>query len=306
MARSPRAERAAGKRRRAAQAARAAAGEEPLDVARKRRRDPRAELDAFIARFPQPSPVALALSLAAVVLGNAYLLWRVWRGELGMSGIVVLVLAEGVLLSLLAFAQHRFVPPAQRLARECDHFGLPQRAIGWIAFVIGVGGAYAVWAAFLGETAQLRAFASSLHPWRAAGLHIALGATAFFALAGLVADHRHYRRAGPPFVSSVDLEATARRITFGYGALVLAIPLVGSVMLALHGIPRLLRGRDSKAWQLVGGLSVIAVFFGAFHALAFAVDSGRTGWASVYLAGKAIVESLFVLLPVLARRAARG
>jgi len=268
------------------------------------RKGRRAELDAYIARFPRPSPAALVLSLASVVIGNGYLLWRVWQGELRMSGIVLLVLAEAVILSIVAAAQRSFVPAAHRMKSDGAHYGLPAKVISWIGFIIGIGGAYAMWAYLLKEWEAVVGYFSSWQPWRESGLHIALAVTLLFAVFGLVADHVHYRRAGPPLVSSVQLESTARRITFAYGAIVIAVPMFGTLAFALWAIPRLIGKRDTKAWNFIGGMAVIAVFFATFFGLARLVDSGVFGWALVYLWGKTLVEGLFVALPVLAKRPA--
>jgi hypothetical protein len=268
------------------------------------RRPSRLELDAFIKRFPQPSRAALGFTLAGVLIGNGYLLWQIVQGVLPLSGLVLLVLAEAVLLSLLTGAHRQFVPAEQRMADSHMHYGLPDTITTWAAALIGVGGFYAVWALVLNETEVLRLYLSSVAPWKNSGLHVALGITLLFAMGGMVADQLHFRRAGPPFVSSVQLEAATRRTTLLYGVIVVAIPTIGGTLLAIRGASRLIGKRDSESAHLLGGLIVIGTFFGIAYALTSAMRQGPLGWAAVYLLGKLMVEMLFALMPVLAQRAA--
>jgi hypothetical protein len=262
----------------------------------------RAEFDAFVARFPRPSRSALVISLGNVVCGNTYLLWCVSKGELRFIGIVLLVLIEGFLLSLIVLAQRAGVPPERRMERAYEHVTLPTKAISWIAFMVAMGGAYLFWAFQLEETTILLGFLTSLDPWRAFGMDVALGVTLLFALFGFLADQTHYRRVGPPLVSSVEIDANARRIVFAYGAIVIAIPLIGTLVAAIWVIKRLIGSRDTQLWNFVGGISVLAVFFITAHAVAGAAASGPLGLAAIYLWGKTLVEGLFLMLPVLAEQ----
>jgi|CXWL01.1.fsa_nt_gi hypothetical protein len=261
------------------------------------------ELKAFVRRFPVPSSIALGINLACIVFGNAYLLWLVWGGQLSLTGLILLVFTEGVLLSTLEALQRRSVPAAHRLQSEVVQT-LPQQAIGWIGYAVGIGGAYFMWIFLTKETAVLDAYCTSFDAWRDSGLDIAIGMTLLFATAGLFADQAHYRRSGPPLVSSVSLEALTRRITFTYGAFVFAIPLFGLTALAIWAIKRAVGKRDGDGWNFLGGVAVITAFFSIFFAMAKTIDSGPHGWAAVYLSGKAVVEGLFAFLPVLAKRAA--
>ena len=266
----------------------------------------RDELAAFIARFPQPGRLALAFHLACVVIGNAYLLWLVWQDRLSLTGVVLLVLVEGLLLTMLEVLQRVRLPPAHRLAADYAHYGMPQKFLSGLGLVFGIGGAYALWVVVLDETSVLASFFSSLDAWRAAGLPLALGITMCFAIVGLVADHYHYRRAGPPLVSSVAMEATARRMTFIYGAIVIALPMIALVALITWAVRRYGKRRDDPLWNFIGGIAVLAAFFSGFAILASTAGSGPHGWAAIYLLGKVLVEALFVLMPMLARRAARA
>ena len=272
------------------------------DANRPRKRA-RTELNAYIERFPDPGPASLAFSMACVALGNLYLLWLVWIGRLSLAGLVLLVLVEGVLLSLVEAAQRWRLPPEHRWSLEHERVGLPQKVISWIAFVFGIGGAYLLWAFLLKQTDALLAFATSVQPWRDAGIDLAVAITMAFAVAAWLADQRHYRQHGPPFVSSVATSAMTRRITFMYGAMLIPLPLFGGLALALQAIKRLAGDRNDKHTNLLGGLAVIGAFFGLFFALAAAVKSGARGWAAVYLLGKFVAECLFAAMPLLARRA---
>jgi hypothetical protein len=265
------------------------------------RRRTGAELRALIARFPLPGPTALAINLACIVFANGYLLWRVWHGDLSLTGLILLIVAEGLLLTMLEAAQRATVPAEHRMRYEVESISLPGRIVSWTGAVIGIGGAYLLWIVLMQETELLLAFATRLAPWRSSGLDIALGITVLFALAGLLADRSHYRRRGPPLVSTVSLEAMSRRITFVYGALVFAIPLVALLALAIGLIKRAVGERDGTTANFLGGLAVIAAFISIFFLLARSIDSGPRGWVAVYLLGKLIVESLFALLPLLAR-----
>lgn len=259
------------------------------------------DLGAYLHRFPKPGSAALAFSLASIVLGNGYLLWQISQGHLGVSGLILVILIEGVLLSLIEAAQREFVPPEHRLAYDQKPETLPQKVLVWTAFVVAMASAYGLWIHINGDTPSLLAHLTTLDTWHQSGLHVAIGITLLFAVAGLVADHRHYRRAGPPLVSSVAMEAMARRLTFVYGAMVFVIPLVGLLGLTIWGIVRVFRHR-SERWNLLGGLAVIAACFGIFAGLARLSDSGPLGWCFVYLLGKVIVESLFALMPLLAEK----
>jgi hypothetical protein len=243
----------------------------------------------------------LAYSVACVVLGNAYLLWLVAQGRLGVSGLILLILIEGVLLSLIETAQREFVPPAHRLAYDQQPGTLSEKVLVWTAFVIAMAGAYGLWIHINGDTHSLLALLTTLEAWQDSGLHVAIGITLLFAVAGLFADHRHYRRAGPPLVSSVAMEAMARRMIFIYGAMVFVIPLVGLLGLAIWGIVKILRHRSDR-WNLPGGLAILTtlglIFFGLTHLSA----TGPLSWCFVYLLGKVFVETLFALMPLLAEK----
>jgi len=277
----------------------AAAGDGAGDGA-KPRWGPFASIDAYISRFAQPSNGAMALELAGIVCGNTYLLWCVWRGDLPTVGIVLLVVAESVLLALVAAVQLHFIPVAEQA--EPEETELAMRIYWWMGLVVIFGGAYFLWADFLDELDELEAFLSSFAPWRESGLHVALGIGLLFALAGVVADHLHYRRTGPPFISSVQVEATARRMTFGYGIFLMAIPIFGMVMLAIWVVPRLIKNRDSDKWNFIGGLSIIAVFYASCLAVGGLIETGPVGWAGMYLWSKATIECGFVALPFVAAR----
>lgn len=144
----------------------------------------------------------------------------------------------------------------------------------------------------------------TLGAWRSSGLDLALGMTLVFAITGLFADQEHYRRGGPPLVSSVSLEAMSRRITFADGAVVIAIPLFGLLALTTWLIFKAVGKRNGDHWNLVGGIAVIAAFFAVFAALAPVASSGPRGRAGMYLLCRVFVESLFTVLPLLGKRAA--
>lgn len=259
------------------------------------------DLGAYLHRFPKPGGAALAYSVACIALGNAYLLWLVAQGRLGVSGLILLILIEGVLLSLIETAQREFVPPEHRLAYDQQPGTLSEKVLVWTAFVIAMAGAYGLWIHINGDTHSLLAHLTTLEAWQDSGLHVAIGITLLFAVAGLFADHRHYRRAGPPLVSSVSMEATARRMIFIYGAMVFVIPLFGLIGLTIWGMVRLLRPRSGR-WNLVGGAAVLAACVAIFFGLARLSDTGPLGWCFVYLLGKVFVETLFALMPLLAEK----
>jgi len=267
------------------------------------RRRAGSELAAYIERFPDPGAASLAFSVACIALGNAYLFWLVWIQRLSLAGLVLLVLVEGVLLSLMEAVQRWRLPPEHRWSLEHERVGQPGSLVAWIAFVVGIGGAYLLWAMILKQTDALVAFATGLQAWRDAGIDVAAGITLAFAVIAFVADQRHYRTHGPPYVSSLATSAMTRRITFTYGALVIALPLFGSFALVLQAIKRIAGDRDDRRTNALGGLVVIGTFFGLFFGLAAAVKSGARGWAAVYLLGKVVTECLFAAMPLLARKA---
>lgn len=268
-----------------------------------RRKGGRSDILAYIDRYPDLGPAAIAVTLASVLLGNAWLWWLSWRGALTPSGIVLLIFVEAVLLSLISSAQRASVPLKHRMKKE--RVKASKMLISWIAAVVGIGGAYVMWAVVLGETDTAIRLLTSPDAWMQYGLHIALGITLLFTVIGLLADHRHYLRAGPPLVSSVDMEATARRVTLIYGALVFAIPMIGLLALAFWVLMRLTSKLEGNLHAAVFGLGLLGAFIGAFFLPARLVDDGPHGWAAVYLLGKAIVEGLFAMMPVLARKTRR-
>ncbi|MBK9658163.1 MAG: hypothetical protein IPO66_23285 [Rhodanobacteraceae bacterium] len=263
-----------------------------------------AELRALLRRFPKPGKISLAVNLACILLGNVYLMWLIWHGQLSLTGLVLLVLTEGVLLSILEVWQRSRVPAAHRMKYEFENITLPQALGSLIGFVVGVGGAYFMWIYLMHEVDVLVAFCTTLGAWRSSGLDLALGMTLLFAISGLFADQEHYRRSGPPLVSSVSLEAMSRRITFAYGAVVIAIPVFGLFALATWLIVKAVGKREGDHWNLVGGIAVIAAFFAIFAVVAPVASSGPHGWAGVYLLGKVIVESLFASLTLLGKHVA--
>lgn len=293
--------RQSGRRRKDAATAQIRAEAPPASTPR--RKGGRSDILAYIDRFPNPGPVAVAVTLASVLLGNAWLWWLSWSGVLSLSGIVLLILVEALLLSLISSAQRASVPPKHRMKKE--RVKASKMLISWIAAVVGIGGAYVMWALILGETDTAIRLLTSPEAWMQNGLHIALGITLLFTVTGLFADHHHYLRAGPPLVSSVDMEDTARRVTLIYGAVVIAIPMIGLLALAFWGLRRLTSKLEGNLHAAVFGLGLLGAFIGSFFLLARLVDNGPHGWAAVYLLGKAIVEGLFALMPVLARKTRR-
>lgn len=262
------------------------------------------ELGAFVGRFPQPGPWALGFTFASILSGNGYLAWQIAQGDLRFTGIVLLVLVEAAVLSLLGAIGRSAIPREHRLATGYEHFGVADKAVSWIGLIVGVGGAYALLAFVLGETDTFTRLLRSASAWTDAGLHVVIVITVAMGIAGLAADRAHYRRTGPPYVSSVELESSARRVMFAYGAIVVAIPMMAAFALAAWAIPRLIGDRDTQGWNFIGGVAVIGSFFGAFFALTLAFESGPKGWAAVFLLNKVLVEGLFAVLPVLARRKA--
>jgi hypothetical protein len=263
---------------------------------------PITELDAYVQRFPVPSRVALGFNLLATLLGNLYLLWLMWHGELSLTRTILLIFAECILLSVLEAMQRSFVPESHRMKYAVETSTVPQKLVSWIGCIVGVGGAYLFWIYKTNEVDTLIAFCTSYKVWRESGLDVALGITLGFAVTGLWADYKHYRVVGPPLMSSVSLEAMARRIVFIYGALVFAIPFVFTLGIAIFGILRIVGERKDKRWHMIGGIAIVGAFFAISAALASAIDSGSHGLTSVYLLGKVLVEVLFVLMPVLASR----
>lgn len=235
------------------------------------------DLLAFVQRGPVPSPLPLAIAVTGAVLGNGYLLWRTLHGSLTPSGIVLLVLVEGILLTLLATAQPNAVPPGHRTQLAHPHPPPGRRVIAWTAFVVGVGGAYLMWALVLEDFEALLGLLTGWQPWVEEGLDIALAITLGFAVSAWVADGRQYRQHGPPLVSSVDLEATCRRATFIYGAMVIPIPMFAALGLS-YWLARWQLFPHPTPWPVVGGLLMVAAFFGSFFlAASTAAGSLRKG-----------------------------
>ncbi len=266
----------------------------------------RSELVAYMARFPNPGPAALALNVAVIVAGNAFLFWQVLHGVLSLVGIVLLVLVDTVLLSVLTVAQRAGVPPSHRMQQEYRHLSLGQQSVRWIVCLVAVGGLYLAWAMMLNQMESLSTFLNSWQAWLDAGLHIALGITLLFAVAGMMVDYGNYRRHGPPFVSSIESESSARRMTVLFGVFVVAIPLAGITFIGRWLLVWLVGQRKINNWHIAGGLALVAAFFGSFFALMETVASGPQGWAAVYLLGKVEVEILFALMPFLAARVAKA
>jgi hypothetical protein len=158
------------------------------------------DLRALVRRFPVAERIALGINLASIIFGNAYALWLVWHGALHLSGLILLVLAEGVLLSMLEPWQRARVPVGDRMRHEVGNLSLPQTIVTWTAFMVGVGGAYVLWIYLENDLDALIAFCTTWSAWRSSGLDVAVAMTLLFALAGMSADRRHHRQCRPPMV----------------------------------------------------------------------------------------------------------
>ena len=260
-------------------------------------------MQAFAARFAGVGRTAMGLHIAGVVLGNAWLFWLFSQQRLTVAALVLLLAAETAALTLLAELQRARVPPAHRTAREGAR-SLGELLGTGVAALIALGGAYGLWIWLAKDVATLRALLESTAAWHDTGLDLALGLSLAFALLAAIADHVHYRRHGPPLVSTLDLEATSRRIVLLYGAIPMALPMVAAVA----GMSQLWRWVLAR-WpfehgKLLAGMTTVGTWFAMFWVLVLAIEHGPLGWALVFLLGKMAVEVVFAALPFLVRRVA--
>jgi hypothetical protein len=265
---------------------------------------------SFLARYPRPSLMAWVMVLLSILVGNTYLYWLIANGALTVTGLVLLVMVEAILLGVMAQIQLARIPTAHRPepAQRFDHAG---QAVGvWSVAIAVFGGVYWMWIFMIGELPVLQAYLRSPQIWMDSGILVALAITVTLGLAGAVGDAQHYRRHGKAFVSTLAIESSGRRVLLCFGAMMIALPLMTVFFGILGGLHWLSKrpwvGTLSNTTFATLALAALGIFLGSFFLLAHAVDTSKLGLAGVYLLNKVIAESLFALLPMLAHRRAQS
>jgi hypothetical protein len=263
----------------------------------------RADALQYLRRFPAQGALGISASFASVVVANAIVLHFVLEGRLRAPHLIALVMAETVLLTAIAWLQHRFVPrrdwseQPKPLRERLFVFGF---LLAWLA------GAYGITLAVLDGIPDFVALLRSRSAWSEAGLQWPLLVTLLLGLAHAFADHLHYRRHGAPFLSTVSHDAIARYLTLIFGGIPFAMPFFVVVIGGFKAVEFVLRrARVAPGQSTLGALGMIAIAYSGFALVSLLIGGGVTGWAIGYLLAKLIAELMVAAIPLVMAKVAR-
>lgn len=238
-----------------------------------------------------------------MVAGNALVLLFLLDGRLRAAHLIALVMAETVLLTLVGWAQHRFVP--QRDWSEQPK-PLRERLPVLLFGLVWLAGAYGITLFMLGGIADFSALLRSREAWVDAGLHWPLLVTLVMALAHALGDDAHYRRHGGPFLSTVSHDAIARYLTLFFGAIPFAMPFFIVVIGGFKAVEFLLcRARVAPGQSAIGAIAMNAVGYGGFALVGLLIGNGVAGWAIGYVFAKLLSELAVTAIPLVMAKVAR-
>ncbi len=269
-----------------------------------------AEWDALIRRYPLGSRGDLVRQLALTVLSNLVVARLLITGQMLPFHLVLLVALEALLLSSIAYAQHRFVP------RTAIMESPEKQSVGQRIFTLGFGlfwlaGVYGMVLSFLAPSGDaVRTFLDDpLAGIVAARLHWPLAITAGSALFDAVRDHLHWREVQEPhggfFVSTPGFSAVARWLTLFLGGIPFLMPLAILAFGLSVLIKRLekkvsLATPDNAKWAV---LVVPLLGFAIFGTMGTLLRAGLAGWVIGYTVAKIASEIFIVCLPLIATKA---
>ncbi len=257
----------------------------------------------YLRRFPAQSVTAVASGIALVLSNNAVVLWLLLSGRMHSAHLIALVMAETVMLIVIASTQQRLVPIEDWLEKP-----KPWREKGpLIGFVlVWIGFAYGLTLAVLKAYPDVFALLRSVDAWTAAGLHWSLLCTFSLALTHAISDHVHYRRHGGPFLSSVSHDAMARYLTLLLGGVPFAMPFFTVVLGGVKGVEYIFRqARIAPENSLLAAVAMLAVVAPSFTLISLLISKGVAGWAIGFVFAKLIAELGIACVPLVMARVAK-
>ena len=263
----------------------------------------REDVLVYLRRFPSQSRATVVLNLALVLAGNAIVLWLLVSGRLRGAHLIALLIAETVLLIVVAWIQQRMVPRRDWLEQPKPW----RETVPVIAFVlVWLGGAYGITLALIDGYGDFLPLFHSLRAWRAAGLHWPLLATLVLALTHAVDDWRYYRARGGPFLSSVAFDAMARYLTLILGGIPFVMPFFVLVIGGFKGVEYVARkARSAPQQSFMAGAAMLAVMYGSFALIGLLISNDVAGWAIGFVFAKLIAEILIACIPLVMAYVAR-
>lgn len=264
-----------------------------------------AQWAAIESRYPLSSPLDLVRQFAVLALGNLVTARLVVRGELRPWELVFLVALEALVLSLIAAIQVRFVPASARLEKPQP---LAQRipvllfGLVWLGFVYGI-----ILGAYVGDLKPL--LAAARDPWtalRTSPVRWPFAIALLGAFADAIADWRHWRARGGPFLSTPGFNAGARWLTLFLGGIPFFVPIAGIGWAIATMVQRLERRKSGAAGSMgLQALLIPLLALGVFGTMGWLIHAGVLGWAIGYCSAKVASEALILFLPLIANRAGR-
>lgn len=263
-----------------------------------------AEWDALIRRYPLGSRGDLVRQLALTVISNLIVARLLITGQMLPFHLVLLVALEALLLSAVAYAQHRFVP------RTAIMESPEKQSVGQRIFTLGFGlvwlaGVYGMVLSFLAPSGTF--LDDPLAGIVAARLHWPLAITAGSALLDAVRDHLHWREVQEPqggfFVSTPGFSAVARWLTLFLGGIPFLMPLAilaFGLSVLIKRLEKKVSTPDNAKWAV---LVVPILGFAIFGTMGTLLRAGLAGWVIGYTVAKIASEIFIVCLPLIATKA---
>lgn len=262
-----------------------------------------ADSRAWFKRFPDQGKVPIVLNMIAALFGNAIIFLLVLDGYLRAAHLIVLVAAETLLLLIMSRAQLLLVPQRD----------WPEQPKPWserwpiLAFgVFWICGAYSITLLFINGWGDLLELIRSREAWIAAWLHIPLACTLLIALVQALADYRHYRLHGGPFVSSILPDALGRLLTLILGGIPFAMPFFAVAFGGFKAVEYVARkARIEPALAAVVSVAMLVVAYVAFALVELLIRHGVAGWLIGFLFAKLAAEMAIAAIPLAMSEAAK-
>ena len=257
----------------------------------------------YLRRFPPQSTAGTLSNIGMVLIGNALVFWLLWTGELRAAHLIALVMLETALLIVISWLLQRAIPRKDWLEQPKPW----RERLPIIIFVmVWLGGAYSITLAMINGYPDFIALLKSPQAWIETRLYIPLLYTLGLALVHAVADLRHYRRRGGPFVSEVGHDAMARYLTLVLGGIPFAMPFFAAAIGGFKGVEYVAgKARVDPTRSTLAGAAMLFVFSASFWLIEGLMDSGVHGWAIGFVFAKLIAEVLIVCMPLIMVRIVR-
>ena len=257
----------------------------------------------YLRRFPAQGAASTLSNIAMVLIGNALVFWLLWSGELRAAHLIALVMLETMLLLAISWLLQRAIPRKDWLEQPKPW----REKLPILMFVlVWLGGAYGITLAMISGYPDFIALLKSPQAWIETRLYIPLLYTLGLALVHAVADLRHYRQRGGPFVSDVGHDAMARYLTLVLGGIPFAMPFFAAAIGGFKGVEYVAgKARVDPARSTLAGAAMLVVFSGSFWLIEGLMTSGVHGWAIGFVFAKLIAEVLIVCMPLIMVRIAQ-